>query len=461
MATRTTTTGIFLGAVAVALGGADLAPVAWAADGDRRVIAGTTSDGRHFAGPVEQRGERFFADLVILGAGEMVLEAPARSGPMPAAFEVRVRRGAEGARTALDRLLDDGEGDSNAPRYELVPVYEATPGPARPDPGAGEPDDDEEAPAPSEPPTVGFELAVTHADGSPLELRTAVLVGEKVELAVRVTYAGSPVADAQILWEVPGRTIKSYSLDVSPDETIWEGRRGTPAGEDMHAGQVVLHRQSLREEDRRRRAITFYWTDEAPGRAVTVTVWRGRERARASATFDVARSATPARDVYTAPEKLSANWEVLSHHASWHREFRGEERFVLFHREFLRAYNAWRELFGYLPVEAVTSPDEPGGGLEPPSYLTEEGGRSRLTMDDGVEVVRLADFASLRQLGTAIESPWHNSGHGVEARRMIGGERPNSDMASVLRAPTCEVFYQWHTRVDAVAREWEYLKSRD
>ena len=46
-----------------------------------------------------------------------------------------------------------------------------------------------------------------------------------------------------------------------------------------------------------------------------------------------------------------------------------------------------------------------------------------------------------------------------EATRVISGTTPNSDMGKVAPSATCEQLYQWHTKIDNVATEWERLNA--
>lgn len=328
-------------------------------------------------------------------------------------------------------------------------------------PGLGP--DVNEKPDPEKEKEAQFDVIIERADGKALEGEDAeFLVGQKVELRARLEAkeGGSvPSSVDSWKWTVPGSVIKSYALDIEASQAnIWQGRADPSNSSDMHVGTVQITTENLGKEDRSAETISFYWKNEGQNRKVTVKVEAGDVKATGEAEIQVRRSDIPAREVYTEPANFSGNWEILPQHSAWHSNFDGTHRFIYFHREFLRAYNVWRELFGYLPIEAVESTDEPGGGLEKPTYLTEAGGTEE-SSQHGAK--KLADFESITALGDDLESPWHNRGHGVESSRVIDGERPNSDMSSVARAPKCEVFFKWHTKIDNTAREYEYVKSQN
>ncbi len=436
--------------------------IAFADESEAFDVEGATDADRTFQGRAwTEDGEDGRVAIAVLALdgidGEQRLQAPAPGDRPLSGIQVKEREAADGAADSLEDLLNEDEDEASGVSFELVPVF----GDADPVvEGEGDGEDDGDEPAAPAAPRVEIVWA---DDGSDVEDGHEVLVGQKVALKVALYGADGAALPAEdvffVRWHVPGSLIKDYHHDVISEETIWQGRASFEDGEDMHKGQIDTKVVSMLQDDYEKADLSFYWTSEAQGREVRVLVRaRTGEVLRASATLNIRRSDIPARELYTAAGMISSNWEVLPNHSQWHFNFSGEDRFILFHREFLRGYNNWRSIFGYLPVEAVTDIEQPGGGLEKPSYLTIEGGEQTSGRHDAN---KLADFETMTQLGDDLESPWHNRGHMVESSRVVDGARPNSDMGSVLNAPKCEVFFQWHTKVDNVGLEWEWVKANE
>ena len=307
----------------------------------------------------------------------------------------------------------------------------------------------------TQPPAPTFRVIVEKNDGSALT-GVEYLVGEKVELRARIeplTAGGTVPTIESHNWTVPGSSIKSYSLDIITGFTdIWNGRPGQ-TGNARHANMLTLTQAALAEADRQAANISFYWTSEGQNRRVTCRVRAGGAEATGEGTINVRRSTNPARDLYNNTSKFSGNWDTRLNHSSWHPAFTGTDRFIYFHREYLRGYNVWRQLFGYPAHVATADPAAPGSGEfggqnAKPTYLTTAGGTERSSQHNAQ---RLADFANADQLGDDLEDPWHNTGHGMEGDK----DPANTDMYNPSIATRCEVFYIWHTRVDNVARDWE------
>ncbi len=311
----------------------------------------------------------------------------------------------------------------------------------------------------TQPPPADFRVIVERNDGTALTGTAAeFLVGEKVELRARVeplAAGGTAPSISSWQWTIPGSTIKSYALDLDASQSnLWSGRSGQ-TGAARHMNSLSLTQASLADADKRAQTISFYWTSDGQGRRVTCTA-RAANNAEATgeATINVRRSENPARDLYTNAAKFSGNWPILENHDAWHDDadgFYGTDRFIYFHREFLRGYTLWRQLFGYPPHVAVQDIGQPGGGIAKPSYLTAAGGTETSQRHSAR---RLGDFASASDLGDDLENPWHDFGHGAESGRTINGSQPNRDMRSTLHATKCEVFYMWHQKIDDVALEY-------
>lgn len=310
-----------------------------------------------------------------------------------------------------------------------------------------------------QPPAPTFRVIVEKNDGTALTGAAATfLVGEKVELRARIeplTAGGTVPTIESHRWTIPGGTIKSYSLDLEASQSdLWNGRSGQ-VNAARHMNSLILTQAPMTDADRSAATVSFYWTNDGQNRAVRCTVRAGGAEATGEATINVRRSDNPARELYTNSSKFSGNWDVLTNHDSWHGPFAGTDRFIYFHREFLRGYTVWRQLFGYPPHTAVADTGQPGGGGTKPTYLTAAGGTAT---SDTHGVTKLGDFANVSDLGDDLESPWHNNGHMVEAGRLIGGTNVNTDMRSTLHATKCEVFYMWHQKIDDTAAEYEGLR---
>lgn len=147
--------------------------------------------------------------------------------------------------------------------------------------------------------------------------------------------------------------------------------------------------------------------------------------------------------------------------------------FFQFHREFIEKYEGWRDEFGYeknvpawdtgtaLPTdfEAVDSTFRRYAVYSRPTWFSIAGGAAarpnRLWDDqlfplcngDGGEK-RLADFASLDDLGCAMVNPWHAT---IHAR--VGGT-----MGPINTSPHTEIFWRFHKFLNQVADEFTSLK---
>lgn len=319
-------------------------------------------------------------------------------------------------------------------------------------------------------------VEIVQGDGSTWDPQQEFLVGQRIELLAKVvTTTGDAVPDdaAKVQWTLPeGAWLRAYTVttEQGSDGSALSFVHGRPApgvagdwlsGAPRYLGVVRLESEKLAPEHTQARALSFYWTREGTptiGVEATPLSTAGQRVSLApvasSVQVAVRRSDRPARDLFTRPLPGTFG-ELLPQHSNWHANYQGTDQFIYFHREMLRFYNSWRKLFGYLPVSAQLDPAEPGYGLSVDGfpYLTEQGGAIPSFRH---QATSLKGFATAAQLGDDLESPYHNRGHGTIAAHPRG----DPDMGSVARAPRTELFYQWHTKIDDVALEWEYLQEQ-
>ncbi len=417
--------------------------------GKRERIVGETSAGRAFAGwfwtETRATGRVCVAEIALHGVGTRRLEAPAPGDGPVSKLVVNERATARGAAGSLGALLTEDHAEGQI-AFELVPVLGHDD--ERASPGH---DEAEDASPRSTPPT----LEIVWDGGDLVAEGAQVLVGERLALVARVVRNGEVLDSGELLhvrWEVRGAAIKSYRHDVVGDP-LWQVR-ALPGGSAAHAGRVETTVEPLLASSLASPRLAFYWTAEG-GREVRVRArTRSGEVLRARVDLSVRRSAQPARDLY-AIGTVSANWSVRDEHQRWHDRHEGGDRFVAFHRELLRAYDDWRSIFGYAPVRARGDASLPGGGVDRPSWFTEEGG-------DASSPVRgraaLGEFQTLSELGDDLEH-WCALGLLAESERRVGDDPESWRIADPWQGPTHAAFYAWLRAVDDVAREWEWLDA--
>ncbi len=446
--------GALIGAIAIALVGGFAVPT-FAQEGDTPAAPTAPKivgpGGTAVTGSVSFEGEGDERVAVVKASIDGVaieLRKPVGSRN-PTEFRISKREAAGGGAGRLrEELLGEDVNPSDQFDMEVVfgPAGEDAPTDAPTDEPSDEPDR----------PDGDWQIRIVQEDGTEFtraETRT-FLVGQKVTLRALLQPRGDngrvPTEEEirSIRWDIPGLLIKSYRHDL---------KEGTdPFEHEIEHTVVAMTPDDLRSEDASLLTISVYFANDEQDKKVRVFINGNGKRRRKTTTIHVQRSELPALDVFTAQTEETSNFELLPRHSAWHRRYSGTDRFILFHRNFLDAYDAWRETFGYLPLEEEPDITKPGGGLEKPSYLSQEGGTER-SPRHGAE--KLSDFETLSNLGDDLESPWHNMGHMTEARRIIDGATPNSGMGSVARAPTREVFFVWHKKIDNVAKEWEHAAS--
>lgn len=193
-------------------------------------------------------------------------------------------------------------------------------------------------------------------------------------------------------------------------------------------------------------------------------------------------------------EEWRNNRNMLDYHRMWHRNFPWSQRwntdgagaeFLHFHRQFIAWYNVERIARGLSLVpdwdldqpipDAHTNENgvtRPGNYRIPrtqqasyavPSWFTSGGGTdayendSRSPNGPTQQYKKLADFPDVDTLGKALESPWHNMGHGVMGNLFSTGPFSPGDMSSTGRAPRDPFFFIWHRRIDNIWRVWSEL----
>lgn len=139
------------------------------------------------------------------------------------------------------------------------------------------------------------------------------------------------------------------------------------------------------------------------------------------------------------------------------------ERFLLFHRQYVDKFDAFRATKGLPPVTAWdpstpipanlahdhplvlprlnNDPSSVDPGCSTPTWATIQGGS---TPAPGYGYLKLADFKSLDELGRAIDCGWHMKVHVT-----IGG-----DMGDLRIAPIDPVFWRWHHWIDNIRVNW-------
>jgi len=164
----------------------------------------------------------------------------------------------------------------------------------------------------------------------------------------------------------------------------------------------------------------------------------------------------------------------MKEHMAWHDDpANGNqtgnygERFLIFHKQFIDKFDAFRQTKGLFPVSgwdpatlipaafshdhvlwAGRNTDYPNS-VDPhcktPTWATLTGGTQP---DPLYGYTKLSQFQSLDELGRSIDSGWHGTVHNT-----IGG-----DMMQ-FHSPIDPIFWRWHRWIDNVRANWLALQS--
>jgi len=172
---------------------------------------------------------------------------------------------------------------------------------------------------------------------------------------------------------------------------------------------------------------------------------------------------------YFGPADPMSSPRMMSH-MDWHTAPENQartgnygERFLLFHKDFIDSFDAWRLTKGLMPVTAwdpatpipaylshdhtlmaarnTSDPAAADPACITPTWATMAGGT---TPDPLHGYTMLSQFQSLDELGRSIDSGWHGRVHNT-----IGGDM------STFHSPIDPVFWRWHKWIDNVRGAWE------
>ena len=164
----------------------------------------------------------------------------------------------------------------------------------------------------------------------------------------------------------------------------------------------------------------------------------------------------------------------MTEHMDWHNDpFNHNktgnygERFLLFHKQYVDKFDAFRLTKGLFPVSGwdPTTPipsslshdhvlmegrdtDDPysvNSGCRTPTWATIAGGAD---IDPIHGYTQLGQFQSLDELGRSIDAGWHGTVHNT-----IGGDM------SMFHSPIDPIFWRWHRWVDNVRAAWVALHN--
>jgi Common central domain of tyrosinase len=164
----------------------------------------------------------------------------------------------------------------------------------------------------------------------------------------------------------------------------------------------------------------------------------------------------------------------MKEHMDWHEDPKNQnqtgnygERFLLFHKQYVDKFDAFRATKGLLPVTTwdPTTPipaslshdhvlmmprdtDDPysvNPSCKTPTWTTLAGGSD---VDPIHGYTHLSEFQSLDELGRSIDAGWHGTVHNT-----IGGDM------SMFHSPIDPIFWRWHRWVDNIRGSWVLLNS--
>lgn len=164
----------------------------------------------------------------------------------------------------------------------------------------------------------------------------------------------------------------------------------------------------------------------------------------------------------------------MTEHMDWHEDPQNQnqtgnygERFLLFHKQYVDKFDAFRNTKGLLPVTPwdPTTPIPPSlshdhilmmardtdnpFAVDPscrtPTWATIAGGAD---IDPVHGYTQLSQFQSLDELGRSIDHGWHGTVHNT-----IGGDM------SMFHSPIDPIFWRWHRWVDRIRSSWVLITS--
>jgi Common central domain of tyrosinase len=161
-----------------------------------------------------------------------------------------------------------------------------------------------------------------------------------------------------------------------------------------------------------------------------------------------------------APMKDHMDWHMR--HENMIRTGNYGERFLLFHKEYVEKFGAFRISKGFLRTSSwdpsteipsryahevhltagrdTDNPSSVNHLCKTPTWLTFSGGTNP---DPVYGHTSLWQFRSLEELGRAIDNSWH-----IEVHNTIGGDM------SQFHSPIDPIFWPWHKWIDEIRAKW-------
>jgi hypothetical protein len=299
---------------------------------------------------------------------------------------------------------------------------------------------------------------------------------------VILTATATGFSIATYAWTVGGPTIKDYNEDL--------GTKAVPTP----AAPRPWSTTPLAAADLTKPSVAFYWSPAASqaepnngpfSRAVTLAVTKvGGGTCSVTANFAVERNMTntnrQAEDFYTSNHRAPTTTNplfgrVVDEHIYWHQSVHDLSsypvwtRFLIWHSEFLRRYDTWRQTFGYKKVDpwypGRPLPTGPKFNVDPtlripfvpannriPTYYTLIGGT---TADGGRR--KLADYATLDALTASLEGTFHGQVHcniGAHIGSSFGTSGPGYGSMCNTSSPKDPIFWRWHGFIDVMYRNY-------
>jgi hypothetical protein len=302
---------------------------------------------------------------------------------------------------------------------------------------------------------------------------------------VILTAVASGFSIASYSWTIEGPAIKDYNEDL--------GTKNSPAA----AAPLPWSTTPLAAADLSATTVGFYWAPTAAQfepsngpftRNVSLTVTKtGGGSCMVSASFTVERNemsiTRQAEDFYTSNHRAATTTNpgfghVVDEHIFWHQFVGGGPpdwlAFLPWHGEFLRRFDQWRLLFGYLKV----SPWYPGRALPTGPQFDADAGLRQVYSPDSNRIpayytltgsttndphlvgthLKLADYATLDDLNGSFEGSFHGQVHcniGAHAGSFFGtAAGPGFGSMCNASSPKDTMFWRWHGFIDVMYRNY-------